>query len=447
MAGDRGIVLCSNHRVPWKDFLHFITVCIQRSSFRPHSLLYSSTISFINRAITELASFGETNIVVTLKGLSYLGCDEPRERVFRALGLANSDLSSQLAPEYSLSVQQMYTNTATSLIQATDLSGKPIGLSIWMGVNHSTVNKIPGLPSWVPGWSCISARYSDLADGRILPCLLNHTQCCWHSICSLVNSQFQSIALVDSQFQMIDKVLLADGYSIGEIAFNLTMRSSEDLYDTIIGRTVQALAKLGLGSCDPCPGTGTLSYLSVFCRFLHHPLKLESIPLDFLQSHTAFLAWNITTDPNTPEVSRKLPPGLEPAVEDYTVQSSMDKIPFDQEINKVCLEMETLLQETLNNLVDHHVHDPLARAAANCDLYCTRSGHLGIAGEGAAEPGLHLFMLQGLGPVAMMRKRTSMEDEWYEFVDGADILQLDWGSCETLDDIPIDGNMQRLKIL
>lgn len=50
--------------------------------------------------------------------------------------------------------------------------------------------------------------------------------------------------------------------------------------------------------------------------------------------------------------------------------------------------------------------------------------------------------------MAMMRKQQNdTEDEWYEFVEGADLLELDWKSCRTLEGLPMDGKLKRLKIL
>lgn len=428
LAGARGLVLCGHIRVRWRDFLHFIATWATWKSGQNGR--EKAMVMHIAIASAQVTGRGMKDMGDALKTLTYLNCGDPRDKVFAVLGIVDPSWSGELAPDYSLSVQQVYTNAARALIRTT------LGLTFWQGVNHPRANRIPSLPSWVPDWTCISDRYLELDDGVVLPSLFRHP----------VGRHVPS--LVGSQFQTTDTALYADGYVIGEVAFSVTMRAGEDIYGTIIRPLTEGLATLGLSIFDRCPSAGTLSYLSLFSRFLHSSPEKEEIPLDLIQTQAAFLIWKMIADDKTSAVSRKVPPELKDAVQDLISQSSTDAPQFEQKIHEMCFEWEKTLKRRLRQFTELSANDPGGRTLASCDLYCTRSGYLGVTGEGIAESGLVLVLLEGFGSVAMMwKKEDVVEGEWYEFVDGADILELDWESYRTLKDFPVNGKMQRLKIL
>lgn len=428
LAGARGLVLCGRLSVRWRDFLHFIATWATWKTGQNGR--EKAMIMHIAMASARVAGRGMKDMGDAMKTLTYLNCGDPRDKVFAVLGIVDPSWSGELAPDYSLSVQQVYTNAARALIRTT------LGLAFWQGVNHPRANRIPSLPSWVPDWTCISDRYLELDDGAVLPSLFRHP----------VGRHVPS--LVGSQFQTTDTALYADGYVIGEVAFCVTMRAGEDIYQTIIRPLTEGLATLGLSIFDRCPNAGTMSYLSLFSCFLHGSIEKEEVSLDLIQTQAAFLIWKMIADDKISAGSQKVPPELKDAVQDLISQSSIDESQFKQKAHRICFEWEETLKRRLRQFTELSANDPGGRTLASCDLFCTRSGYLGVAGEGSSESGLVLVLLEGFGSVAMMRKKEdAVEGDWYEFVDGADILELDWQSYRTLEDVPVDGKMERLKIL
>lgn len=131
-----------------------------------------------------------------------------------------------------------------------------------------------------------------------------------------------------------------------------------------------------------------------------------------------------------------MPPELAAAVQDYASQSSVNATLFNQDAHEILLEMEQTLAKCLRQLTVPSSSDFGGYTVTSCDLFCTRSGYLGRAGEGTAESGLHLVLSEKFPAVAMVRKKKRVVDEWYEYVDGAYILGLDWKSYRTFGGCP-----------
>jgi hypothetical protein len=78
---------------------------------------------------------------------------DPRDKVYAFLGLADRRLEpfrhnqNVLVPNYNLSVQEVYTETARALLVART------NLSLLSYVQDPSITKVPGLPSWVPDYS------------------------------------------------------------------------------------------------------------------------------------------------------------------------------------------------------------------------------------------------------------------------------------------------------
>lgn len=78
------------------------------------------------------------------------GCHatDPRDKVFALLGLSMAPLE----PDYTLSLQAVYTGLAASLVTKNqELAGRILDLA-----SHGHV--MPGLPSWVPDWSFLAEQ-------------------------------------------------------------------------------------------------------------------------------------------------------------------------------------------------------------------------------------------------------------------------------------------------
>ncbi|VUC25990.1 unnamed protein product [Clonostachys rosea] len=429
LGGARGTVLCGRLRAPWRDFHHYMAMwSVFNGGEQPRG---RDIMMLIARTQEMVANKGMKDMGSAIQILTHLNCGDPRDKVFAVLGVVDSDWSGQLAPDYGLSVQQVYINAAEVMIRTTE------GLGFWQRINYPAANKIPDLPSWVPDWTCISAGSKDLEDGAVLPCLFR--QPVGRAIPSLLGGQFLST----------DTTLYANGYILGEVAFSVNMRTGEDIYDHIIRPLAEGLARSGRSIFDNCGYPEQLSYLSVFCRFIYRPQGGSEIQEE--EGYSAakeILAWRISADPHIPDASRKVPTEFEQAVRQYNDRSVKDTIVFNHEIHTICNGMEKGLRGRLrehNNISANAYH---SMTLASCDLFCTSDGHLGVSGEGTSESGLVLTLLEGFESIAMMREKDAEgEDETYEYVGAADILELDWGSYQTVNDIPIDGSVKRFAIV
>ncbi|CAH0051773.1 unnamed protein product [Clonostachys solani] len=429
LGGARGTVLCGELCAPWRDFHHYMAMwAVFNGGEQPRG---RDIMMLIARTQEMATRGGIKDMGSAIQILTHLNCGDPRDKVFAVLGVVDSDWSGQLAPDYSLSAQQVYINAARVMVRTTE------GLGFWQGINYPAANKIPDLPSWVPDWTCISARHRELDDGAVLPCLFR--QPVGRAIPSLLGSQFHSTGTT----------LHANGYVLGEIAFSVTMRTGEDIYDHIVRPLAEGLARSGRSIFDSCSFTEGLSYLSVFCRFLHRSQGNEEIQGDRgYSSAEEFLAWRISTDPHIPDAFRKVPVELGKAIRQYDDQSTSNVTTFNHEVHVICNEMEKQLSSRLREHNNISANAPHGMTLASCDLFYTLDGHLGVSGEGTSESGLVLSLLEGFGSLAMMRKKDAeAEDESYEYVGAADILELDWGSYQTVNDIPINGSVKRLAIL
>jgi hypothetical protein len=80
-------------------------------------------------------------------------CQDPRDRVYAFLSLWPEEIelkptSKPLVVDYSRTVVQIYTDTAWAILKSSG------NLDILSHVQNSHSTRIPGLPSWVPDWSC-----------------------------------------------------------------------------------------------------------------------------------------------------------------------------------------------------------------------------------------------------------------------------------------------------
>ena len=74
---------------------------------------------------------------------------DPRDRIFALLGLATDGEDSRLAPNYQLSVVEVYTRTAIYLLETSRAMWV-----LYMGYGNGPS---PTRPSWVPNWECREA--------------------------------------------------------------------------------------------------------------------------------------------------------------------------------------------------------------------------------------------------------------------------------------------------
>lgn len=87
-------------------------------------------------------------------------CNDPRDRLFGIIGLANTRDKELLLTDYSLSAQQLYTGLAAYWIQDRDYR--------FLNLAYGQKKIIPGLPSWVPDWTNIKTQESAIMMPKLL---------------------------------------------------------------------------------------------------------------------------------------------------------------------------------------------------------------------------------------------------------------------------------------
>jgi hypothetical protein len=104
--------------------------------------------------LTEaLAPLQPLNRLEILARFRLTQCQDPRDRVYAFLSLWPEEtepkpISKPLIVDYSRTVAQVYTDAAWAILKSSG------NLDILSHVQNSHSTRTPGLPSWVPDWSC-----------------------------------------------------------------------------------------------------------------------------------------------------------------------------------------------------------------------------------------------------------------------------------------------------
>ena len=161
MAPSDIIVLCGTYQLPWAAF-QIVQRILVATNWR---VGLRSLSDEVRGRDTTLDALDFVPIVTTLMHTRKLGLQtlldmargllatDPRDKIFALLGMADDEQGGTRAmgirPDYSKSVQQVYT----------DLTGRFIlngSLELLSSVESDKVERIKGLPSWVPDYSVTS---------------------------------------------------------------------------------------------------------------------------------------------------------------------------------------------------------------------------------------------------------------------------------------------------
>ena len=101
--------------------------------------------SEINSPRTNSSSTNEPGLLDLLIDFRASDCTDPRDKVNALLGLARARDVVGLLPDYSMTVEQVYSRTAARIIEAS--------ASLDILAVSCSAETVLNLPSWVPDWS------------------------------------------------------------------------------------------------------------------------------------------------------------------------------------------------------------------------------------------------------------------------------------------------------
>jgi ankyrin repeat protein len=383
-----GIVVCGPHQWNWDEFrnallarykcecaLGMITennAIISIISMR--QIFFDNGFLLFNYAVNWLRHFKATNA---------------RDKVYAALGLGASIQNLPIVPDYNLTVQEVFTNTAKYMMENDK------NLCCWDGCNRPSSKIIPNLPSWVPDWT------------RPIDNVVINTESKEH--------------LVAGRPTTSPTTLHVNGYILDRIIYKNSITREKDIYE-IIKPTVQALVALNRGIFNTYPGSKHIPEKMINLDGLWRTLTLAKIRDDrVMEQAVAFLAWQISTDTSY-SPSQKLPKPLKRGGQEWDAKSKQSK-DYDLGIYK---KMEGAISYDL-------------------DLFYTEKGYFGVTHLGEAEESMVIAILGGARLVSMLREKRQGESQWHEYVDHVVMYHLE-RSFETLEEIDESAVFERLEI-
>ncbi len=146
-------MMCGGQTVPWKDM---VNVCrCQVGSHDPEHEAHSSMLAIETQRERHYRGL-DSPVIDILLLCSDFNCTDPRDKIFGLLGLTTDARDPILAPDYSLSVQEVY-GKVTRFLMTRDKS-----LAVLCDVRNPKT--LQGLPTWTPDWSIPSAIQKTLGS-------------------------------------------------------------------------------------------------------------------------------------------------------------------------------------------------------------------------------------------------------------------------------------------
>jgi hypothetical protein len=138
------MISCGRWAIPWEDFI-VSTRLAEGLGFQPSQRGDGGFVS-VGAARSIYHENNYERLLPLLARHRQAQATDPRDKVFALLGLLN-DPSSEMQPDYGLTVKETYRQAAHSILrkdQNLDLLSipRPLGGS-----------RVQGLPSWIPDWS------------------------------------------------------------------------------------------------------------------------------------------------------------------------------------------------------------------------------------------------------------------------------------------------------
>ncbi|KAK3988766.1 ankyrin repeat-containing domain protein [Cladorrhinum sp. PSN332] len=338
-----------------------------------------------------------------LSTLSRLQSGDPRDKVYAAIGLLKPEEQEALAPDYSLTTQEVYIKAARHMF---DTLKTPM---IWGEYNRPHQKVIPNLPSWVPDWSAPakSAR--------------------------LINRASSLKDFLPGGFVTTSTTLEANAYILDQVAYAAPISLATDIYDDIVKPIVVFLGNRNISIFDPCvelhrtkDGKTKTNLSALWDMLVSLPANGSSSSEPRAQEAISYLAWKISTDPDL-DVSKSLTSNIPPDLSENTNSwaGQCNESPnFDNEI-----------YEWMSTVSWHHN-----------DVFVTEKGTFGASGgHGITETGMVVAILGGIEHLCLLRKRDEEGEVWFEYVERA---LLDYVTEQGLKVLKgeVEGKKERLKI-
>jgi len=145
LANSGAVIMCGSYEIPWPFFRHALMGLHMKIPVPwdfPEENDLNDRMSYLSDLIFQPASI---SISALRDYFSNTVCDDPRDRIFGALGLFYDDeMALGIVPDYTKTVAQVYEDVVLRYLDR-------FGLEILRQCQH------PGLgtqgPSWVPDWS------------------------------------------------------------------------------------------------------------------------------------------------------------------------------------------------------------------------------------------------------------------------------------------------------
>lgn len=361
---------------------------------------------------------------------------DARDRIFATLRLAVIQQTSIQPPvaDYSLTVQEVYTNAARYFIDVYK------GPELWgVGNRHST-KTIPGLPSWAPDFT----RRWDMQENPLLESVPAFASFIQARPTTTPTSLYVDAYMMDKIFSRISITRETDAYSIVKSMAQALARCGRRVYEGRgasgkkgeIGREKKSSRSKAMVFRRPkrvntkrLPDTtdedteednkaqtnGQALLTAIFTQ--------NGVSAEEHAEAAAFLAWKLSTDKDIPKSARKPPVYLQSLVAAWETRSQARK-DFDLTI---CQKME-------------------GRLRYDADLVYTEKGNFGLTNKGEAEEGMAIALVGGSRYLTLLRERKDdSQERWYEYVDRVFMDHLD-GNIKTLDQIDKNAIIERLEI-
>ncbi|KAF2642538.1 hypothetical protein P280DRAFT_547998 [Massarina eburnea CBS 473.64] len=147
-------VLCGNKSLQWDDLVEtsrYFATSSWSNYFSDQSVFPNSTVVRSHHVPARLAATKKTWASGERDGLLYAllrarhsSSQDLRDKVYSQLSLGNASIF----PSYKRTVAEVYITTAKYILEHSE------NLFLLTCVEGETFQEVPGLPSWVPDWSC-----------------------------------------------------------------------------------------------------------------------------------------------------------------------------------------------------------------------------------------------------------------------------------------------------
>jgi hypothetical protein len=153
--GKKCVVYCGSHSVPWNN-LAKAALCLEDDA--DHQADAHRVVRMIGglKRMNVTGYSGHRPLMNLIHQSFNLLCTNPRDKIYGVLGLASDIMPEQFSPDYSLSVQDVYLATTIFCMRRYK------SLEVLCQVRHPKL--LPGMPSWVPDWTVMSAPRESLAS-------------------------------------------------------------------------------------------------------------------------------------------------------------------------------------------------------------------------------------------------------------------------------------------